>query len=107
MAATILAGKLLIPVAHLEAGLRSFDRRMPEEVNRIVTDRLGDVALTPSARADEHLLAEGVPAEKIHLVGNIMIDTLMRHLPLATLDRLAGRGDGEGRGYTAPQAPPA
>ena len=91
MAATLVAAKLLIPVAHVEAGLRSFDRTMPEEINRVVTDRLADVLLTPSADADENLRAEGVPPERIHLVGNIMIDTLMRHLPLATLDRLAGR----------------
>jgi len=91
MAATLVAAKLLIPVAHVEAGLRSFDRTMPEEVNRIVTDRLADLLLTPSADADDNLRAEGVPPEKIHRVGNIMIDTLMRHLPYATLDRVAGR----------------
>lgn len=91
MAATLVASKLTIPVAHLEAGLRSFDPEMPEEINRIVTDRLADLLLTPSADGDENLLKEGVPAAKIHLVGNIMIDTLMRHLPMATLDRLKGR----------------
>src|SRR5207237_1299880 len=91
MAAALVAAKLLIPVAHVEAGLRSFDRTMPEEINRMVTDRLADLLLTPSADADENLRAEGVPAERIHLVGNIMIDTLMRHLPLATLERVAGR----------------
>ena len=91
MAATLVSAKLLIPVAHVEAGLRSFDRTMPEEVNRMVTDRLADVLLTPSADADANLIAEGVPTRKIHLVGNIMIDTLMRHLPLATLDRIVGR----------------
>ena len=91
MAAALVAAKLLIPIAHLEAGLRSFDRQMPEEINRIVTDCLADLLLTPSADADENLLAEGVAPERIHLVGNIMIDTLMRHLPMATLDRLAGR----------------
>ena len=78
----------------LEAGLRSFDRTMPEEINRIVTDRLADLLLTPSPDADDNLRAEGVPTEdRIHLVGNIMIDTLMRQLPLATLDRLRGRVD--------------
>jgi UDP-N-acetylglucosamine 2-epimerase (non-hydrolysing) len=99
MAATIVAAKLLIPVAHVEAGLRSFDRTMPEEVNRIVTDRLADVLLTPSADADENLRREGVDAGKIHLVGNIMIDTLMRHLPHATLDRVADRVRVEARQY--------
>src|SRR5262245_8631153 len=84
MAATLVAAKLLVPVAHVEAGLRSFDRTMPEEINRVVTDRLADVLLTPSSDGDANLLAEGVPAEKIHLVGNIMIDTLLRHLSIAT-----------------------
>jgi UDP-N-acetylglucosamine 2-epimerase (non-hydrolysing) len=91
MAASLVAAKLLIPVAHVEAGLRSRDRTMPEEVNRLVTDRLADVLLTPSADADENLRAEGEPAEKIHLVGNIMIDSLRRHLPMATLDRVRDR----------------
>jgi UDP-N-acetylglucosamine 2-epimerase (non-hydrolysing) len=93
MAATLVAAKLHIPVAHLEAGLRSFDRRMPEEINRIVTDSLADILLTPSKDGDENLLKEGVAPERIHLVGNIMIDTLLRQLPLASLDRLRGRVD--------------
>lgn len=91
MAAALVAAKLLVPIAHLEAGLRSFDRTMPEEVNRLVTDCLADLLLTPSADADENLKAEGVEATRIHLVGNIMIDTLMKHLPKATLDRVQGR----------------
>jgi UDP-N-acetylglucosamine 2-epimerase (non-hydrolysing) len=91
MAASLVAAKLLIPIAHVEAGLRSNDRTMPEEINRIVTDRLADVLLTPSVDANENLLAEGVPGEKIHLVGNIMIDSLLRHLPYATLDRVRDR----------------
>ena len=88
MAASLVAVKLLIPVAHIEAGLRSGDRTMPEEINRIVTDRIADLLLTPSPDADQNLLREGVPEEKIHLVGNIMIDSLLRHLPMATLDRV-------------------
>ena len=88
VAASLVAAKLLIPIAHVEAGLRSRDRTMPEEINRIVTDRLSDLLLTPSSDGTENLLAEGVPREKIHLVGNIMIDSLLRHLPLATLDRV-------------------
>src|SRR6478735_5320814 len=79
MAASLVAAKLVIPLAHDEAGLRSRDRSMPEEVNRIVTDRLADLLLTPSRDADNNLLAEGTPPEKIHLVGNVMIDTLRRH----------------------------
>ena len=99
MAATLVAAKLMIPVAHLEAGLRSFDRGMPEEVNRIVTDCLADLLLTPSTDGDENLIKEGVPAAKIHLVDNIMIDTLMRHLPMATLDRIQDRVAVTDKGY--------
>jgi UDP-N-acetylglucosamine 2-epimerase (non-hydrolysing) len=99
VAASLVAAKLLIPVAHVEAGLRSGDRTMPEEINRIVTDRLSELLLTPSSDGNQNLLAEGVPAEKIHLVGNIMIDSLLQHLPLATLDRLRGRVAVEPDGY--------
>src|SRR3989475_7554177 len=80
MACAIVAAKLLIPVAHVEAGLRSCDRSMPEEINRLVTDALADLLLTPSADADENLRREGVPASKIRLVGNIMIDSLVANL---------------------------
>jgi UDP-N-acetylglucosamine 2-epimerase (non-hydrolysing) len=99
MAATLVAAKLLIPVAHVEAGLRSFDRTMPEEVNRIVTDRVADLLLTPSKDADENLLREGAPPERIHLVGNVMIDTLLRHLPAARLERIRDRVPVDDRGY--------
>jgi UDP-N-acetylglucosamine 2-epimerase (non-hydrolysing) len=99
VAGSLVAAKLLIPVAHVEAGLRSRDRTMPEEINRIVTDRLSDVLLTPSPDGTENLLAEGVPHEKIHLVGNIMIDSLLRHLPLATLDRVRKSIPVEDGGY--------
>jgi UDP-N-acetylglucosamine 2-epimerase (non-hydrolysing) len=99
MAATLVASKLLIPVAHVEAGLRSGDRSMPEEINRIVTDSLADLLLTPSADGDANLRAEGIPDSKIHLVGNIMIDTLMRHLPHATLDRVSDRVPVTDRAY--------
>jgi UDP-N-acetylglucosamine 2-epimerase (non-hydrolysing) len=99
MAATLVAAKLLIPVAHVEAGLRSNDRTMPEEINRIVTDRLSDLLLTPSPDADENLVAEGVSRDRIHLVGNIMIDSLLRHLPSATLDRVRDRIPLETGGY--------
>lgn len=81
LAASLVATKLHIPCIHVEAGLRSGDRDMPEEVNRLVTDRLSDLLLTPSREADETLLREGTPREAIHFVGNIMIDSLARLLP--------------------------
>ncbi|HEY3137366.1 MAG TPA: UDP-N-acetylglucosamine 2-epimerase (non-hydrolyzing) [Blastocatellia bacterium] len=93
MAAAIVAAKMLIRVAHVEAGLRSRDRSMPEEINRVVTDALADLLLTPSRDASENLLREGVPPEKIRFVGNVMIDTLHRNLERArgsrVLDRLS------------------
>jgi len=76
MAATLSASKMGIKVAHLEAGLRSFDRSMPEETNRLVTDVLADILWTPSTDADENLIREGISKKKIHRVGNIMIDSL-------------------------------
>ena len=92
MACALVSAKMGIRVAHIEAGLRSFDRTMPEEINRLVTDALADLLLTPSADADAHLLREGVAAEKIKFVGNIMIDSLMDNLSKArssgTLDQL-------------------
>jgi UDP-N-acetylglucosamine 2-epimerase (non-hydrolysing) len=80
MACALVGAKQLIPVAHLEAGLRSRDRTMPEETNRVVTDAVADLLWTPSPDADENLRAEGIPAERIDCVGNIMIDSfeLMR-----------------------------
>ena len=78
MACSIVAAKLLIPVAHVEAGLRSFDRTMPEEINRLVTDALSDLLFTTSRDADENLKREGVDPAKIHFVGNVMIDTLLK-----------------------------
>lgn len=76
MAATLAAVKLGIKVAHLEAGLRSFDRTMPEEINRLVTDAIADFLWTPSPDGDENLVHEGISRDKIHRVGNIMIDSL-------------------------------
>jgi UDP-N-acetylglucosamine 2-epimerase (non-hydrolysing) len=81
IAAALVCSKLLVPIGHVEAGLRSFDRTMPEEVNRILTDRVADLLLTPSIDGNENLIREGVSPEKIHLVGNVMIDTLLRLLP--------------------------
>lgn len=83
MAAAVVASKLGIRVAHVEAGLRSFDRTMPEEINRIVTDRLADLLLTPSRDADAQLRAEGEPDSEIAFVGNVMIDSLFYALPAA------------------------
>ena len=83
VAAAIVATKLGIRVAHVEAGLRSYDRTMPEEINRIITDRLSDLLLTPSRDANETLLREGEPAEEIVFVGNVMIDTLFYALDAA------------------------
>jgi UDP-N-acetylglucosamine 2-epimerase (non-hydrolysing) len=80
LAAALVAAKLGIPVAHVEAGLRSRDWSMPEEVNRVLTDRLSQWLLTPSADADDNLAAEGIAAERVHLVGNVMIDTLLANL---------------------------
>jgi len=74
-ACAMVGAKLWIPVVHLEAGLRSRDRRMPEEINRLVTDAIADLLWTPSKDADANLLAEGVPAERIDCIGNIMIDS--------------------------------
>src|SRR5438105_3767516 len=74
-ACAMVGTKLWIPVVHLEAGLRSRDRRMPEEINRLVTDAIADLLWTPSKDADANLIAEGVPAEKIDCIGNIMIDS--------------------------------
>jgi UDP-N-acetylglucosamine 2-epimerase (non-hydrolysing) len=79
MGAAIAAAKLEVPVAHLEAGLRSYDRSMPEEHNRVVADHLAELLLTPSRDADENLAAEGVPAERIRFVGNVMIDSLRQY----------------------------
>jgi UDP-N-acetylglucosamine 2-epimerase (non-hydrolysing) len=76
LAATLAAAKLEIKVAHLEAGLRSFDRSMPEEINRLITDSISDILWTPSPDADANLIKEGIPKEKIIRVGNIMIDSL-------------------------------
>ncbi len=81
LAAALVCAKLNIPVGHVEAGLRSGDRTMPEVINRLVTDQLSDLLFTPSADADANLQREGVKAAKIHRVGNVMIDTLVRLLP--------------------------
>ena len=79
VAASLCAAKLNIPVAHVEAGLRSFDRSMPEEVNRIVTDHLSDYLFVTEPSGRKNLLREGIPEDKILFVGNVMVDTLLKH----------------------------
>ena len=77
LACSLVAAKLCIPVAHVEAGLRSFDRNMPEEINRVITDALSHLLFTTEESANQNLEREGIPTEKIHFVGNVMIDTLL------------------------------
>jgi UDP-N-acetylglucosamine 2-epimerase (non-hydrolysing) len=83
IACALVCVKLGIKVAHVEAGLRSRDRSMPEEINRLLTDQIADLLFTPSSDADENLLAEGIPVERIKFVGNIMIDSLFENLERA------------------------
>ena len=79
IAAGLVAAKMGIPLCHVEAGLRSGDRRMPEEINRILTDQLSDLLFTTSLDAHDHLAREGVALDKVHFVGNLMIESLIRH----------------------------
>ena len=99
LACALVGAKLLIPVAHLEAGLRSGDRTMPEEINRIVTDSIADLLWTPSPDGDEHLRAAGVPAEKIERVGTIMIDSFELLQPKIRAAGMAGKLGLEQGGY--------
>lgn len=89
VATALVCAKLGLRVGHVEAGLRSFDRTMPEEINRLVTDQLADLLFTPSEDADRNLQREGIAAEKICRVGNVMIDSLVRLLPLARQQKRA------------------
>jgi len=93
LAAALVAAKLHIPIAHVEAGLRSFDRTMPEEINRVLTDSISDLLFVTEQSGIDNLRNEGVSAEKIHFVGNVMIDSLKQHLQKASastiLDELA------------------
>jgi UDP-N-acetylglucosamine 2-epimerase (non-hydrolysing) len=93
IAAALVCAKLGTSLAHVEAGLRSFDRTMPEEVNRVVTDQLADLLLTPSADANENLAREGVDPRRVRLVGNVMIDTLVSCLPAARERAAAAQRD--------------
>lgn len=87
-AAALVCSKIGVRVAHVEAGLRSGDRSMPEEINRLVTDRLADLLFTPSRDADEHLRREGIDERRVVFVGNVMVDTLLHSLPRARLARM-------------------
>jgi len=93
IAGALVATKLRIPVAHVEAGLRSFDRSMPEEINRVLTDQIADLLFTTERSAGENLEREGIPRHRIHFVGNVMIDTLRAHLPVARALNPAIAGD--------------
>jgi UDP-N-acetylglucosamine 2-epimerase (non-hydrolysing) len=99
LACALVAAKLHVAVAHVEAGLRSRDRRMPEEINRILTDQLSDLLFTPSRDGDANLRAEGIPDERIRFVGNIMIDTLLAQLPAARALGMRRRAGVEGAPY--------
>ncbi len=99
VAVALVAAKSGIALAHVEAGLRSGDWTMPEEINRVVTDRLSDLMFTPSADGDENLRKEGVPEHKIHRVGNIMIDSLVDNLEKARRSRVLSELDLRDQGY--------
>ena len=99
VAAALVAAKLQVRVGHVEAGLRSRDWTMPEEINRVVTDRLSDLLFLPSRDAAENLEAEGIAAERMHFVGNVMIDTLCWALPQALAVDAPSRFDVRGRPY--------
>jgi len=83
LACSLVCSKLGVTVAHVEAGLRSGDRKMPEEINRLLTDQISNLLFTPSQDADRNLAKEGIDPSKIHFVGNVMIDTLVKMLPKA------------------------
>ncbi len=99
IAVALVAAKLGFPVAHVEAGLRSRDWRMPEEINRVLTDRLSDLLFTPSRDGDENLRAEGIEPSRVHFVGNVMIDSLRAALPRARESRIHARLELSGREY--------
>ncbi len=91
LAAALAAAKLGIPIAHVEAGLRSFDRAMPEEINRLLTDTISDYLFTPFAEADENLKNEGIPEEKVFMVGDVMVDSLYQYRPEAERSQILNR----------------
>jgi UDP-N-acetylglucosamine 2-epimerase (non-hydrolysing) len=99
LATALVASKMGIPIIHVEAGLRSFDRGMPEEINRIVTDALSDSLFVSEPSGVHNLLAEGIPESRIHFVGNVMIDTLMRFREKASRSRILEQLGLEPRGF--------
>jgi len=99
LACALVCAKLGVQVAHVEAGLRSFDRSMPEEYNRLLTDQIADLLFTPSEDANANLLREGVDPARIHFVGNVMIDTLVKLLPIASARPVLGDLGLEPEGY--------
>lgn len=99
LAGALAAVKLKIPVAHIEAGYRSFDRRMPEEVNRVLVDHMADVHFAPTADAMSNLIAEGIPPQKTHFVGNLMAETLLRHEKKIRVKAAYGRFELKEKGY--------
>jgi UDP-N-acetylglucosamine 2-epimerase (non-hydrolysing) len=99
LAAALAAVKLNIPVAHVEAGLRSYDRSMPEEINRLLTDQISDYLFTPSSDANENLKKEGVPQKKIFLVGNVMVDSLLFNRARAEQSQMLTRLKLADKGY--------
>jgi len=99
LACALVCAKMDVPVAHVEAGLRSFDRTMPEEINRVLTDQIADLLFTTERDADENLRREGVTEEKIHFVGNVMIDTLLRHKERALALDVLGEYGLQPQGY--------
>lgn len=99
LACSLVAAKLWIPIAHVEAGIRSFDRTMPEEINRLLTDSISDYLLTPTEDANENLKKEGIPDRKIFLVGDVMIDTLLKYKDKASSDSILSNLNLEKRSY--------
>jgi UDP-N-acetylglucosamine 2-epimerase (non-hydrolysing) len=99
LACALVCSKVGVPVAHVEAGLRSRDRAMPEEINRLLTDQLSELLLTPSEDAGRNLINEGVAPERIRLVGNVMIDSLLKHLALSEGSDVRERLGVAGYGY--------
>jgi UDP-N-acetylglucosamine 2-epimerase (non-hydrolysing) len=99
LAAALAAVKLHIPVAHVEAGLRSYDRAMPEETNRLLTDQISDYLFTPSPDADENLKKEGAPQEKIFCVGDVMVDSLLYHKSKAEQSQILSQLNLSKQGY--------